>query len=58
MYALTFSPDGKILAAAGEDGRVRLINTVDGMLTKEFVPVPMKGVQPSDAAPQRTARAK
>jgi WD40 repeat protein/mono/diheme cytochrome c family protein len=58
MYALTFSPDGKILAAAGENGLVRLINTADGRLTKEFVPVPMKGVQSSDAAPQRTARAK
>ncbi|MSU51251.1 MAG: hypothetical protein EXS37_19555 [Opitutus sp.] len=41
IYALAFSPDGKSVAAAGEDGRVRLINTTDGAVRKEFVPVPV-----------------
>jgi mono/diheme cytochrome c family protein/roadblock/LC7 domain-containing protein len=45
IYALTFSPDGKRVAAAGEDGRVRLISTSDGAVTKEFVPVPVSSVQ-------------
>jgi WD40 repeat protein/mono/diheme cytochrome c family protein len=32
MYALTFHPDGKTLAAAGEDGHVRLINAAVGQV--------------------------
>jgi len=43
VYALKFTPDGKFVAAAGEDGRVRLISTDDGKVTKEFVPVPVTG---------------
>lgn len=45
IYAVTFSPDGRTLAAAGEDGRVRLVSTTDGTVKKEFVPVPVSGVQ-------------
>ncbi len=45
VYALAFHPDGQSLAAAGEDGRVRLISTTEGKVTKEFVPVPVRGVQ-------------
>ncbi|MES2694694.1 MAG: c-type cytochrome domain-containing protein [Verrucomicrobiota bacterium] len=41
IYALAFSPDGKTVAAAGQDGRVRLIATEDGKIAKEFVPVPV-----------------
>ena len=41
IYALAFNPDGQCLAAAGEDGRVRLIRAADGVVTKEFVPVPV-----------------
>jgi len=41
IYAVMFSPDGRTLAAAGEDGRVRLLDTADGKVMKEFVPVPV-----------------
>jgi WD40 repeat protein len=56
IYALTFSPDGKFVAAAGEDGRVRLISTADGKVTKEFVPVPVTGVQISRVNTPAAAR--
>ncbi|MBI5766472.1 MAG: hypothetical protein HZA93_01665 [Verrucomicrobia bacterium] len=39
VYALAFHPDGTRLAAAGEDGRIRLLNTADGTIVSEFVPV-------------------
>ena len=39
MYAVSFRPDGKVLAAAGYDGLIRLIDTVDGKISKEFMPM-------------------
>jgi WD40 repeat protein len=39
MYALAFHPDGTRLAAAGEDGRIRLLNTTDASVAAEFLPV-------------------
>ncbi|NOY00224.1 MAG: DUF1549 domain-containing protein, partial [Verrucomicrobia bacterium] len=47
IFALTFSPDGKTIAAAGDDGKVRLIATKGGAVAKAFVPVKIDG---ADAA--------
>lgn len=41
IYALAFSPDGRLLAAAGEDGHVRLLATTDGTVAHDFIPVPL-----------------
>ena len=41
VYAITWKPDGTVIAAAGFDGRVRLYNAADGKAVKEFVPVPI-----------------
>jgi len=41
IYALSYQPDGKSVAVAGEDGKVRMINPADAKVIKEFVPVPI-----------------
>ncbi len=41
IYALSFHPEGRVLAAGGEDGRVRLVSVAEGKVMKEFVPVPL-----------------
>ncbi len=48
IYALAYQPNGQAVAAAGEDGKVRLISPADGKIVKEFVPVPI-GAQPAPA---------
>lgn len=53
VYALSFHPDGRTLAAAGEDGRVRLIATADGAVTREFVPVPVSAAKVATALPRK-----
>ena len=40
IFAVTFSTSGKILAAAGFDGMVRLYDADSGSLIKEFAPAP------------------
>lgn len=54
LFAVSISPDGKTLAAAGADGQVRLVNTADGKITKQFTPVPIS----KPAAAQTAAAAK
>lgn len=41
LYAIAFRPDRAILATAGGDGVVRLIDPETGALVKEFIPVPI-----------------
>jgi dipeptidyl aminopeptidase/acylaminoacyl peptidase len=47
IYALSYQPDGKAVAVAGEDGKVRVITAADAKVTKEFVPVPIGGTTPA-----------
>jgi len=41
VYSLAFRPDRQVLAAAGSDGAVRLINPETGALIKKFIPEPV-----------------
>ncbi|MDR3621224.1 MAG: DUF1549 domain-containing protein [Paludisphaera borealis] len=43
LYATAFQPDRAVLATAGGDGLVRLLDPETGKLIKEFVPVPIAG---------------
>ncbi len=45
LYAVAFQPDGKAVAVAGADGKVRLFDAANGKLLKEFVPVPLDAAQ-------------
>lgn len=42
VYAIAFSPDGKTIASAGFDGRVRLNEAETGKLIKEFNSAPLQ----------------
>lgn len=41
VFSVSFSPDGKTLAAAGADGQIRLIDTATGKIAKAFSSVPL-----------------
>lgn len=43
LFSVSFSPDGKTVAAAGFDGQIRLFDAADGKLLKEFFPVAVGG---------------
>jgi WD40 repeat protein len=45
VYAVAFRPDGKQVAVAGFEGKVRLYDTASGKLVKEFLPVEITPVQ-------------
>ena len=51
IYAVAFRPDGKVLAAAGADGVVRLLNPESGSLVKRFDPVTLKTRIAAQVAP-------
>jgi WD40 repeat protein/mono/diheme cytochrome c family protein len=40
IYAISFQPDGKILAASGTDGQIRLVKVEDGTMVKTFAAMP------------------
>lgn len=41
IYSVAFSPDGTKVAAGGSDGKVRIFNSTNGAVIKEFVSVPI-----------------
>lgn len=41
IFTVSFAPDGKSVAAAGQDGRIRLIDAATGKIAKEFPSVPL-----------------
>ena len=45
IYAVAFRPDGKQVAVAGFEGKVRLYDVARGTLVKEFLPVEITPVQ-------------
>lgn len=44
LYSVTFHPGNNLLAAAGFDGQVRLIDVQQGKIISTFVPVPLETV--------------
>lgn len=60
IFSVSFSPDGKNVAAAGQDGRIRLIDAATGKVAKEFLSVPLvadKALAASDVIADDSVRA-
>jgi tricorn protease-like protein len=53
VFAVAYSPDGKRIATAGADGAVRLFDTENGEMVKQFVPVPISAGKGTAAAAVR-----
>jgi len=43
VYAVALRPDGKVVASAGADGQIRLLNPASGSVEKQFMPAPLGG---------------
>lgn len=41
IFTVSFCPDGKLVAAAGQDGHIRLIDAATGKIAKQFLSVPL-----------------
>jgi WD40 repeat protein/mono/diheme cytochrome c family protein len=42
IYTVDYSPDGNVLACAGFDGTVLLVDPKTGKVTRQFIPVPLQ----------------
>ena len=54
LFSVAFAPDAKTIAVAGADGIVRIVDTANGAITKQFTPVPLTkpaAAQVAKAAP-------
>jgi hypothetical protein len=49
VFAIAYRPDGKSVAVAGEDGKVRFVTTTEPKIAQEFVPVPITAAAPKTA---------
>jgi WD40 repeat protein len=58
IYTVAFRPDGKVLAAAGADGIIRLLNPENGKSIKEFAPVTVRAASTAQNAPVSTVAPK